>query len=931
MTLAHSQSPIVGRGRLIGLITEVASGVAAAPQAVILVGEPGIGKSTLLRHAVATLEPQRAAVLFAGGSEPDHVRPFTALTELIWPIAERIDELPPPLRDALRDTVNGGPGDEWHGPALIQQAVLALFAVVAADRPLVIVLDDFDRFEPDSRQVLTYAIGRVPHLAVRLLISARRVDQLNGLDRSFRVVEVAPLTDAAAAELIETQTLAPDASVRGEIIRWSGGNPLALIESARFYGKTGSVRFRGNHMVGSGFAHALFAEQLSELPPDARRLTLFAAAGAGYETIDTITAAAGFGADLWRWQPAMERSLVSVTEDRRVQFSHALLRSVAYSEGDLADRRTAHIALAASPQLDVACRAWHLAAAAAGPDETVASLLEQGSERSRQRGGYLEVARALQRAAELSPGAGDAARRFTLASVAANFGGDPSWALSLNASAVQRSEDPEIVGHAALTRASVLLQSARPAEAAEVVRSALDGAPPSNPRLRLALMYTGASSAYYSGELAHRSRLGRWLQDSALDVLGESAIPTPFPAEAGPVQRAYIAMYAQSAGSAHDRPAPWDRRWLHPMPAPVEPFRRLVVGAMAYATEDSALAVTELREAVEQLKAAGGLRGFTFAIAPLAWGLHDTGRWSELRALLAETDTLCGVYDLALLHAESNVVRAHLLSCCGDTEAADAAIEAASRVIADKSGTATRAALTWATGRNALARSEFDSAYQALRQMFDADGEPTHFVVSHRAIADLAWAGARSSNLADARPLVASIGRQLGSNPPVRLRLLRHQALALTATTHLAERHFRLAIFDPAGDQWPMERARARLHYGEWLRRVRRPAEARTQLTAGLEVFERLGAAPYAQIARAELRAAGVTASTAGAVSGLDSLTAQERQIVSMAASGLTNPEIGQRLNLSPRTIASHLYNVYPKLGVSRRHQLRDLLGDAPT
>ena len=128
-----------------------------------------------------------------------------------------------------------------------------------------------------------------------------------------------------------------------------------------------------------------------------------------------------------------------------------------------------------------------------------------------------------------------------------------------------------------------------------------------------------------------------------------------------------------------------------------------------------------------------------------------------------------------------------------------------------------------------------------------------------------------------------------------------------------------------------MERARARLHYGEWLRRVRRPAEARTQLTAALEVFDRLGAAPFVQIARAELRAAGVTASASPtAVEGLDSLTAQERQIVTMAATGLTNREIGQRLNLSPRTIASHLYNVYPKLGVSRRHQLRDIVGHDP-
>jgi len=231
-----------------------------------------------------------------------------------------------------------------------------------------------------------------------------------------------------------------------------------------------------------------------------------------------------------------------------------------------------------------------------------------------------------------------------------------------------------------------------------------------------------------------------------------------------------------------------------------------------------------------------------------------------------------------------------------------------------------------ASGWNALAQDDFDTAYRSFRQMFDTDGEPVHFVVSHRGIADLAWAGVRSGQTDEVRRLVASIGKQLGSRPPLRLRLLRHQALALTASTHLAERHHRLAVADPAGEQWPMERARAHLHYGEWLRRDRRPAEARTHLAAALAVFERLGAVPFERFARAELRAAGVTDSVPRTVEGLDSLTAQERQIVTMAASGLTNREIGQRFNLSPRTVAYHLYKVYPKLGISRRHQLRDII-----
>jgi DNA-binding CsgD family transcriptional regulator len=158
----------------------------------------------------------------------------------------------------------------------------------------------------------------------------------------------------------------------------------------------------------------------------------------------------------------------------------------------------------------------------------------------------------------------------------------------------------------------------------------------------------------------------------------------------------------------------------------------------------------------------------------------------------------------------------------------------------------------------------------------------------------------------------------------VRLRLLRHQALALTAETNQAERHYKLAVFDPAGEQWPLERARARLHYGEWLRRARRPAEAKPLLAAALDAFERLGAEPLAAIARSELRAAGVTNVAPGPGDGaMLALTAQERQIVVLAASGLTNREIAERLTLSPRTVASHLYHVYPKLGVSRRHELR--------
>ncbi|MCV7435375.1 AAA family ATPase [Mycolicibacterium bacteremicum] len=922
--------PIIGRAQLADLTARVAAGAPGAPQGVILVGEPGIGKSMLLRHAMAHA-PDHVRLLFASGTEPDHVPPFTALAELIRPLGDLVAQLPPTLRDALHHVLDVGvldvgvPDDgSVPGPASIQQAVLALLGISAATAPLMLVLDDFDRFEPDSRQVLSYVVSRVPHLAVRILASARHLDRVRGLDASMTVADVPALSNREAAQLIEAQSVVPHPSVTGEIIRWSAGNPLALIESARFYGRSGADVFRVYGMVGGGFARALFATQLAELPADARRLVIFAATGAGYEDIDLLTAAAGFGAQLARWDPAVAAGIVTVAEDRRVRFGHPLLRSIAYAEAGHDERTAAHTALAASPMLDDFCRAWHLAAAATAPDEGVAVLLEQGAARSGRRGGYLEVARALQRAGELSPDDGDAARRFMLAAAAANFGGDPAWAQALTGSALHRSSSPQIVGQAALTRASILVQAARPAEAFDVVGGVLDGTPFSDSQLRLNLLYVAASAAYYSGDPAERSRLRGWLAGTAGDTDAPSAFPMPLPPEAGPLQRAHIAMYADT----RVRPVTWDRRWLQPMSPAIEPYRRLIVGEMAYVTEDTDLAVAHLRAAVEGLNATGGLRGFTYAMAALAWSLLDTGRWAELNALLAETESLCAVYDLNLLHTETALVRAQLSALTGDIAAAEAALGDATRMMADKGGAATAVALSRATGWQALARGDFDTAYRALRQMFDPDGGPVHFVVSHRGIADLAWTGVRSGHSDDLRSLITTIGRQFGSRPPVRLRLLRHQALALTASTGLAERHHRLAVTDPAGQQWPLERARAQLHYGEWLRRVRRPAQARTQLGAALEQFELLGALPLAQMARAELRAAGVTGPARHAVAGLDALTAQERQIVTMAASGLTNREIGLRVHLSPRTVASHLYKVYPKLGVTRRHQLRDILGD---
>ncbi|WP_326769416.1 helix-turn-helix transcriptional regulator [Streptomyces sp. NBC_01591] len=238
---------------------------------------------------------------------------------------------------------------------------------------------------------------------------------------------------------------------------------------------------------------------------------------------------------------------------------------------------------------------------------------------------------------------------------------------------------------------------------------------------------------------------------------------------------------------------------------------------------------------------------------------------------------------------------------------------------------ATHARMLRACGLTAMALGDGDSAFRHLRALFGDDGSPLDPFLSPRCISELAAAAQRVGRQQEAARILMDVRERQGPRPTTRMTLLMHHAAALVDDDAEPEHHFRLALVNPEAVKWPLERAQARLHYAIWLRRRRRPLEARTQLTAVLEVATRLGAGHLAASARSELRASGVTHAPASA-DRLAELTAQQQQIARLAANGLSNREIGERLFLSPRTVGSHLYNVYPKLGISSRHQLRDIL-----
>ncbi|MER7840693.1 AAA family ATPase [Streptomyces sp. NPDC096040] len=362
-----------------------------------------------------------------------------------------------------------------------------------------------------------------------------------------------------------------------------------------------------------------------------------------------------------------------------------------------------------------------------------------------------------------------------------------------------------------------------------------------------------------------------------------------------------------------------------PLGGPDAPAGRLAAAAVAHHADEADLDLGQSRMADDRLRVARafGLRGWSVL------GFVDTllaiGRFSEAQDVIQNAMTEAAVLRLPRLHADLETQALTLRALRGTLPPEPWLTPAVWSTVSLQENRATHARLLRAHGLAAIARGDWDDGWRQLRELFTADGSPLHPFLSPRSIAELAVAAQRTGRPAEALPILARVREEQGDRPSTRMTLLLHHATALLGPDDEAEEHFQLALVNHAANRWPWECGHVRLNYALWLRRCRRTLEARRQLTTVLETAEHLGAGPLADAARRELRASGAApAPEAGGP--LEQLTAQQREIVQLVARGLSNREIGERLFLSPRTVGSHLYNVYPKLGISSRHQLRDLV-----
>jgi DNA-binding CsgD family transcriptional regulator len=312
-------------------------------------------------------------------------------------------------------------------------------------------------------------------------------------------------------------------------------------------------------------------------------------------------------------------------------------------------------------------------------------------------------------------------------------------------------------------------------------------------------------------------------------------------------------------------------------------------------------------------------RGATLMV--ITWSLLETGQWDDALEYAGRASTLTAIYHEPVVHASVIAAAAYIAACRGHSAAAT---EDAMSVLGN-SGLTTRSSITarasHAMGMAALVQDRNDEAFGWLRQLVAGDGRAAHNREALFGLIDLAEAARRTGRRAEASRLVE--GALAGPHDELSPRLLQVRAFcrALLADRAAAEEHFLEALSVTEGDHVPFERARVRLSYGQWLRRERRDKDARPHLNEAAHVFRLLAATPWLEAATHEQRAAGVRSGSAPA-DALSSLSPSERQVVLLAAEGLTNPEIAARLFVSPRTVGAHLYRSFTKLGVSNRTQL---------
>ena len=910
----HGREP--EQARLAALLDQARSGSGAV---LVVLGEPGVGKTALLRDLTT---PRQAGdddtlrVVRTAGVESESPLPYAALHRLLRPVLD-FDQLPPPQARALRLAfgLEDGPTVE---PFLVGVATLsALTDAAEPDHPLLCVVDDAHWLDSASADALLFAARQLAADPVAMVFAARTGDTTGQpfAPPGLPVLEIHGLDDEAARQLLDERGGEPlPAEVAERLLRDTGGNPLALMElptglsTAQLHGEEPLPR----HLTLTAGVERAFLDRCRLLSQEVQTLLLVAAADATGRVSTVRQAAATLGADATTWVDAEQSHLLTINGDT-VSVRHPLVRSAVYQAATSFEQRQAHHALARAVGAHDPDRAtWHLAAAADGPDADVAHALADVAVRAEQRGGHVAAADAFERAATLTVNETDRATRLFGAGRTAWAAGQAIRARALASSARELTVDPVQRADIDRLRARIEVNVGSAVDAHRIFTVAARTAADHDTGRALEMACAAALNRTYGADS------GATLGDGQLThLLTTTDQDTPRTRCLRLLLRTLTACGDQDWGRAAPALA-----WALEAGREVEDLD--VMGnlgntALHLGHDEGARFYYSAMTSTARVAGAGMV--VIYALERLMFAQLASGAWTSVRSSADEALTLARSVGQPTLTAAPLAVLTLMAAQTGsdDFDAQLAALEhiASTYPLGIMTGP-THDVTRWAKGIHAAAHGDAPGALHHLSAM---RVPALHRLAAVDRLEAAVRNGATDQALAWVDELVpfatgTDYGWALGAVDLGRALTARDHADA-TAAFERAVGHYRHA-------SRPFDLARAQLAYGEFLRRTNRRVDARTHLRASLDTFTDLGARPLLERATQELRASGETARKRDP-STLLALTPMELKVAELVSTGLSNKDVAAQCWVSPRTVAFHLRNVFTKVGVSSRTELAHL------
>jgi DNA-binding CsgD family transcriptional regulator len=882
--------------------------------ALVLRGDAGMGKTTLLDYAIESAGDVR--VVRVSGVESESEFGYGALHRLLQPFLGSLDALPPLQRDALGcafGLVVGSAPDRF----IVGLAALSLLADAAAPQPLLCAVDDAQWLDKESLDALAF-IGRRLHAdRIALLFAVRASATVHAPFDGLTTVEVGPLTDESAHELLAAVVEGSvDGRVAETILEETRGCPLAVVELASSLSTeqlVGGALLPEPLPIGSRL-EGHFLRQVSALPQDTQMLLLIAAAEPCGDAVLLWRAADCFGIASAAADAALEQGLLLIST--RVEFRHPLIRSAVYGGADASTRRDIHRSLAAVTDREPEQRAWHLAAAAVGPDEDVAKELERCAVDARNRGRYAAEAAFLSRAAELTPNRDDRAVRLLSAAQSHVIAGAPHVAETLLAQARPRPTC-QILQAQAQRLDAALHAFSLPNEVPLALLSAARALETLDVRLARETYAEALEACLVASQLAKGTNVVE---------VGRAALAAPASADAAPTTadlllEGFATRFAVGYGEA----VPVLRRAVAALAeSDVGSFgfsRSGTLGASAAAELWDAEGYGALLRRLEPVeRARGALDSLRITLGCLGHYEMWAGRFNVAESYHSEASELARA--LGAHPAVWDLLKVELFAWQGRDAETRTAVDLLTGPLAQAAGAGVAVNLArYALTILELAQGHYENAFRSAWPLYEQDFPPQ----GTQALAEIVEAGVRAGHRCEAAAAFDRLAeRASASGTPWALGLLA-RSQALVAGDGDAESRFRESIARLATTTVRTDLARAHLLYGEWLRRQRRRQAARTELRAAHEMFTAMGAQAFAERARLELAATGERARQRS-VDTLSELTPQESQVARLASDGATNRDIAAAMFISATTVEYHLSKVYRKLGIRSRGYLRAAL-----